>query len=158
MKTICLIVVAIVVLLAGTACSAPTLMQDIVSASDIVVVIADPAIAPLVEQAAQSIVCAAAPGTTTEKIDSCLAAALQLYQEAATKASPKQQALVQAVVLAIESFITAQAPAGTITNSSGAVIKSTAKAQVRGSATLTAKQFKQQFNAAAKIAGTNRRL
>ena len=142
------------------ACSAPTLLQEIADAAAIVTAAADPAISQYVIDAQQQINCALAPGTTVEKVDSCLALALQQYEAALPNASAKDKAIVQAVITAIEGFVNANAPSGTVTASSGVVQPSLAKQQVKNT-TATApstKQFKANFNAALKAAKVNKKL
>lgn len=142
------------------ACSAPTLLQEIANAAAIVTAAADPAISQYVIDAQQQINCALAPGTTAEKVDSCLALALQQYEAALPNASAKDKAIVQAVITAIEGFVNDNAASGTVTASSGLVQPSLAKQQVRNTAVKapSVKQFKANFNAALKSAKVNKKL
>ena len=139
---------------------APTLLQEIANAAAIVTAAVDPAISPYVIDAQQQINCALAPGTTVEKVDSCLALALQQYEAALPNASAKDKGIVQAVITAIEGFVNDNAPGGTVTASTGVVQPSLAKQQVKNTAAKapSVKQFKANFNAALKSATVTKKL
>lgn len=142
-----------VLVLAFTGCASRTLIQEIAAGAASVAVVADPAIANYVTVALAAVNCATAPGTSAQVADGCLATALQNYQLAWQHASPKDQAVIQTLITAIEGIINDNA------GGSGGVVaqgrSSAAKAQVHNSAVHapTAQDFKQQFNAAAKTAG-----
>lgn len=158
MKTIAKTTIVTLAFLMLTACKTTDLLQTIATAAASVAAISDPAIAPYLVLAEDGVNCAVAPGTTAEKIDGCLATALQNYQLAFPNATKNEQAVIAIVITAIEGYVNDQvAELQTVTAipGGGANTHSKAKAQVKNpnAHAPTAKQFKKQFNAAAKTAG-----
>ncbi len=152
--------VAAFLVLALTACNAPTLLQEIGNAAAIVTAAVDPAISVYVNDAQQQINCALAPGTTTEKVDSCLALALTQYNAALPNASAKDKGIVQAVITAIEGFVNDNTSNGAITASTGLVVPSQAKQQVKNASVKapSASAFKTKFNALLKANGVKKKI
>lgn len=146
-----ILVVPIVMLALSVACTAPTLLQSIAAAAASVADAADPAIANYVELAQKGVNCATVPGTAVQVVDGCLATALQNYQLAVPHASPQLQNLITVVITAIEGIVNDNAQAAGAAQAQA----SRAKVQVKNPAATapTVKQFRKQFNAAAKAAG-----
>jgi hypothetical protein len=150
MKLTSFLVAAVFVLASSVGCSSPTLIQEVSAAATVVATISDPGIANYLSLANDAVQCATATGTQQQVIDGCLSTALQNYRLAWTSATPAEQELITIVVTAIEGYIndTTSAPASQ-------KVMARAKAQVKNpvATTPTAKQFKTQFNTAAKKAG-----
>lgn len=128
-------------------CSTPSLIQEVAASAAIVADVADPAISGYTALALSEVNCATAPGATQQIIDGCLAAALNNYQLAWKNATPQEQLLITTVITAIEGIVNEAAPAQQLTAALAQVKNPAAKAP-------SSSQFKKQFNAAAKAAGT----
>jgi hypothetical protein len=157
-----LIGLPVLLLLCGFTCQlhAPTLLQEIGNSAAVIVAAADPSLSPWVTDAQQQINCALAPGTTMEKVDSCLALALTQYQAALPHANAKDTAIIKALILVIEGFVNDNTPSGTITTSAGLVVPSQAKAAVKtpSAKAPSASQFKANFNALLKANGVKKKI